>query len=537
MLNKITALYCRLSQDDMLEGESNSITNQRNMLTKYAAENGFNNVAVYADDGFSGTNFNRPDFQRMKSDIESGNVSAVIVKDLSRLGREYLQTGYYTEIFFPQHDVRFIAVHDNVDTMRGDNDFAPFKNIMNEFFAKDTSRKVRAVFKAKGQSGKPLASHTPYGYKKSEADKNAWEIDEEAAKVVRRIFELFISGYSTHGIAKLLSAEEILIPTAYRASKEGKCEFQGSKYPTKWAASTIGSILDRIEYLGHTVNFRTYMKSYKCKKKMYHSKDDWQIFENTHEPIISQHDFDLVQKLREHKHRPPKDFSIRPLSGMVYCADCGSKMYLNHHHRGQRDEEHLKCSTYAKDSRECTVHYIQTRVLNELVRSEINKMLAEVHDNEEKFIRFAIQSSESKYLDEVKKAKKTLAKYEKRIAELDMLFSRMYEDNVLGKITDERFKQMSEGYESEQQKLKADAAELQKFIKEKEEKSGNISEFMKVVKKYEWIDEITPEIIHELIDKIEVHAPDKSSGHRVMAIDIHFRFKAFTVSTATGKRD
>ena len=521
----------------MLAGESNSITNQKDILSKYARENGFTNTAFYADDGYSGTNFDRPDFQRMKSDIEEGKIGMVIVKDLSRLGREYLQTGYYTEIYFPQHDVRFIAIHDNVDTQLGDNDFAPFKNIINEFYAKDTSRKIRAVFKAKGQSGKPLSSRPPYGYKKSDNDKNVWEIDEEVAKVVRRIFQLCIEGYGPTQIAKILSADNILIPAAYGLEKGYYNGVPNYKSPTRWGDQTVARILEQVEYVGYTANFKTFRKSYKCKKQMDRPKDEWIIFENTHEPIVSQQDFDLVQKMRQNIRKMQKHEEINPFSGMVYCADCGAKMYLCRSVSLTERQEHLKCSTYASDSSDCSAHFIRTCVLRELVIKEINKVLDDIHSDEESFINEAVETSKSCFLESVAKSKKSLVRYEKRIAELDRLFAKIYEDNALGKLSDERYGQLSASYEDEQRKLKKDVDEIRKFIDDKEQENSNTSQFLAIIRGYSNITELTPEIMHEIIDSIHVHAPDKSSGHREQMVDIMFRFDVIRVSAVLDIRD
>lgn len=528
--DKITALYCRLSQDDMLAGESNSITNQKSILLKYAKENGFTNTQFYTDDGYSGTNFNRPDFQRMKTDIEDGRVSTVIVKYLSRLGREYLQTGYYTEIFFSQYDVRFIAIHDNVDTQRGDNDFAPFKNLMNEFYARDCSKKVRAVLKSKGMSGKPLTSNAPYGYKKAEGNKDLWIIDEEAAAVVRKMFTLCIGGYSPFQIAKKLSEEQILTPSAYfELRATGSIS---APKPYHWSNKTVESMLHKQEYTGCTVNFKTTKKSYKSKKYVHNPKEDWIIFKGTHEPIVSESDFDLVQELTKTKRKIQRDNTANPFSSKVYCADCGAKMYLCRAKSMSEDQEHLKCGRYAKDKDDCTAHFIRTIVLKDIVVVEINRLLTEIHDNEEEFVQLAMEKSNRTHLSDLKKAKKTLTDNEKRIAELDRLFKRLYEDNVVGKISDMRFEQMSKDYEAEQEQLKQKNAELSLFISENEQKTSDVTTFMQVVRKYEVVTELTPEIMNELIDRIEVHAPDKSSGHRRQTIDIYFRFN---IASATAE--
>ena len=535
--NKITALYCRLSQDDMLAGESNSITNQKEILLKYAQDNHFPNPQFYVDDGWSGTNFNRPDFMRMIDDMKDGKIGIIITKDLSRLGRDYLMTGQFVEIIFPEHDIRYIAINDNVDTQRSVDDMMVFRNVFNDFYARDTSKKIKAVFKSKGQSGKPLTAHPIYGYKKSEYDKNVWEIDEEAAAVVRRIFQLCIEGYGPGKIASILSADKILIPTAYSVAKGYAKAARDVKDPTRWYNTTVSWILSSIEYLGHLANFKTYRKSYKCKKLMMKPKEEWLIFENAHPAIISQHDFDLVQEIRSHRRRPQKHDEPNPFSGTVYCADCGSMMRLTRCVNFKANQEHLRCGRYADSRSDCTAHFIRTCVLRDLVVGEINKLLTDIHADEDEFINTAMEHSASVHFDEVKKAKKTLAKYEKRIAELDRLFNKIYEDNALGKINDERFEQMSKGYEDEQKKLKADSEKLRTFIDETEQRTSDITQFVEIVRKYETITELTPEIMHELVERVVVHAPDKSSGHREQEVEIHFRFNVASVTAIIDSRE
>lgn len=526
--DKITALYCRLSQDDGLE-ESNSITNQKSMLLRYSQDNGLGNTQFYVDDGVSGTTFERDGFKAMMSDIEAGKVGTVITKDLSRLGRDYLKTGEYIEIIFPDYDVRYIAVNDNVDTFKSENELMAFKNIFNDWFARDTSKKIKAVFKAKGQSGKHLG-RPPYGYKSSEQDKNVWEIDDEAAAVVCNIFQMCIEGFGPAQIARRLREQEILIPTAY-AQSNGNGGTRGFKNPTRWGEQTVNKILDRIEYAGHTANFKTHKKSYKNKKKIENPKSEWLIFENTHPAIISQHDFDLVSELRKNKRKIQKCGEINPFSGMVYCADCGAKMYLCRSRSLTDEQEHMKCSTYANDMSDCSAHFIRTTVLKKIVISELNKLLETVHNNEDEFVRAAMENSVQSQANELKKARKLVKQYEKRVADLDKLFTRLYEDNVSGKISDERFEMMSKGYETEQTDLKVKISELSAAIEAKEQKSADTSQFLEIVRKYTEITELTPEIMHELIEKIVVHAPDKSSGHRVQQIDIYYRFN-IAVSTA-----
>ena len=532
MSDKITALYCRLSQDDMLAGESNSITNQKAILLKYAQDNGFSNLQFYVDDGFSGTNFNRPDFMRMMEDVKSGKIGTIITKDLSRFGRDYLMTGQYIEMVLPDYDVRYIAINDNVDTLRSENEMMVFKNVFNDWYARDCSKKIKAVFKAKGQSGKPLTTIPPYGYKKSEADKNVWEIDEEAAEVVRRIFQLCIDGYGPTQIARILTEDKVLTPTAYAELKKSG-NITCAK-PYRWAQRTIADLLEKLEYVGHTVNFRTRKKSYKCKKKIDNPKEEWAIFENTHEAIISKEDFDLVQELRKNKRKLQHQEEVNPFSGMVYCADCGKKMYLCRSKSLNSDQEHLKCSTYSADKNDCSAHFIRTVVLEEIVLSELRKMTTFVRENEADFLQSAYECSQKQQSAELKAAKKRLAQSEKRVSELDKLFTRLYEDNVSGKISDERFEMMSKNYEAEQKELRQIIPELSQYIKASEQKNADTAQFIGIVRKYSEIPKLTPEIMHEFIEKIVVHAPDKSSGHRTQQIDIHFRFN---VAIATAVAD
>ena len=513
----------------MLQGESNSITNQKAILKKYADENGFRNTAFYVDDGVSGTTWEREGFKAMMADIEDGKVGIVITKDLSRLGRDYLKTGELIEMVFPDYDVRYIAINDGVDTFKSENELMAFKNIFNDWYARDTSKKIRAVFKAKGQSGKHL-SNPIYGYKRSETDKNLWVIDEEAAEVVRKIFHLCIDGYGPAQIARILTEQEIPTPTSYALS-QGRDNGHKNANLNRWGMETIAHILEKPEYAGHTVNFRTHVKSYKNKKRVDNPKDDWLIFENTHEAIITQQEFDLVQELRRNKRRPTKHEEVNPFSGICYCADCGKKLYLCRATTMTADQEHLKCGTYAKDKNGCTIHFIRTIVLKEIILGELNKMISFVKENEDEFVQAAMDNSVQKQSSELAKSKKKLKDAEKRIAELDRLFTRLYEDNVSGKISDERFAVMSAGYEDEQKKLRATVAELTDYIDTAEQKSADVTAFIKAVQKYERITELTPEIMHELIEKIVVHAPDKSSGHRTQEIEIHYRFNV-AVTTA-----
>lgn len=535
MKDKITALYCRLSKDDMVDDESNSITNQKMILKKFADDNGFTNTAYYVDDGFSGTNFERDGFMAMMNDIENGKIGIVITKDLSRLGRDYLKTGELIEMIFPDYNVRYIAINDGVDTAKSENELLAFKNIFNDWYARDCSKKIRAVFKAKGQSGKHLCPPV-YGYKHSETDKNLWVIDDEPAEVVRKIYRLCIDGYGPTQIARILTEQGVPTPTAYAISQgRNTCHKNAKTY--RWGTQTICHILEKPEYLGHTVNFRTHMKSYKVKKIVYNPQEEWQIFENTHEPIITQQEFDLVQEIRKGKRRLQRSNVVNAFSGMVYCADCGEKMYLSRRKNERPEQEHMRCSTYAKKQDSCTVHYIRTCVLREIVLGEINKVLETIKTNENEFIQAAMSNSVQIQSSELAKAKKSLKQAEKRIAELDKLFIRIYEDNVSGRISNERFDMMSTLYEDEQKALKSSADELRMFIDDAEKRSGDVTAFIDLVRKYEHIEELTPEIVHELIEKIVVHEADKSSGKRIQQIDIYFRFDVAvsSIETETGK--
>ncbi len=533
--DKITALYCRLSCDDDLQGESNSITNQKAILSNYAENNGFRNLKFYIDDGISGTTFDRQGFNAMVADIEAGNIGTVITKDLSRLGRDYLKTGEFIEIIFPNYDVRYIAINDNVDTIKNENEMMIFKNVFNDWYARDTSKKIKAVFNAKGKSGKPLTTILPYGYKKSDTDKNVWIVDEETADVVRKVFQLCIDGYGPTQIARMLSEDMILTPTAYQCQKNGT--LSTVKNPYRWTQTTIVGMLEKPEYIGHTVNFKTKRKSYKHKKKINIPKEDWLIFENTHEAIISQHDFDLVQELRKNKRKIQKCGEINPFSGTVYCADCGEKMYLARSQSLTAEQEHLKCSTYSKDNHECSAHFIRTVVLKDIVLKELRRFTDFVRSDEDEFIRLAMDSSRQEQSKELSLAKRKLIQNERRISELVKLFTRLYEDNVCGKISDERFEQMSHGYETEQAELKIQLAQLSEFIEKSEAKKADTAKFINIVRKYTDLSELTPEIMHEFIEKIVVHAPDKSSGRRKQKIEIHLRFKVAVMDAVLDCKD
>ena len=522
-IDKWVALYVRLSRDDENEGDSNSISHQIEILINYCKAHGISNYKIYKDDGYSGTNFNRPGFIEMISDIESGLVSMVIVKDMSRFGRNYLEVGMYTEIRFPEMGVRFVAVHDNVDSSNDDNDFTPFRNIINEWYAKDTSKKIRAVMKNKGNSGERLTFRAIYGYKKSD-DGKQWLVDEEAAEVVYDIGLYIKEGYGPLQIAKKLEARQIPTPTEYFASKGVGCPSKLPAISCHWNDNTVAHIMDHwLEYSGHTVNFRTQKLSYKSKKTIYNSPDKWVVFRNTHEAIWTEDIVEAVQAARGNRRRITKMGEMGLFSGLAFCADCGAKLYHCRTTSWTREQECYSCATY-RSRKGCSAHYIRAVVLEELVLQNIQRVLAYVQDDEAEFVKL-VQRNES-YASSVNldKAKKALQKNEVRIAELDTIIKRLYEDNILGKISDERFAKMSAEYEREQTSIEKEVLELRETISASESKVVDIERFLKTVRRYTAPSELTPMLVRELVDKIIVHAPDKSSGHRVQRIDIHYKF-------------
>ena len=517
---EITALYCRLSQDDKQEGDSNSIINQKKILKKYALDRGYTNIQFYIDDGVSGTTFNRAGFQSMIADVETGKVKRVIVKDMSRLGRDYLQVGMYTEIFFPEHDVHFIAVNDGVDSNQEDNEFTPFRNIINEWYAKDTSKKIRAVKRSKGMAGEHIGSHPPYGYMKNPENKKEWIIDEEAAEVVREIFRLCVGGYGPTRIAHILTERKILCPTYYALEKGGKprTALPADKYT--WNGPVVAKILDRMDYLGHTVNFKTHVKSYKVHKTIYNSPDQWKVFEGTHEAIIDKETFEIVQKIRAGKRRPTRMGEMPMFSGLLYCADCGRKLSFHRKADEPAEKHHYLCENYRSNTANCTMHYIRNVVVERIVLENLKEVIQYVSNYEDEFVRMIMDSDMRQRNRELSQKKKRLAEIQKRIGELDTIFQRIYEDNIIGKLSDERFMKMSKRYEDEQHTLQTEADEIQSELQQEEKKSVDVKRFLAIVKKYTNLTELTPEILREFIDKIIVHAPDKSSGRRLQEIEI-----------------
>ena len=525
--DKITALYCRLSRDDDLQGESNSIVNQKAILKKFADDQGFANTMYFVDDGYSGTNFNRPDWQRLNGMIDEGRIGTIIVKDMSRLGRDYLQVGMYTEIVFPNNDIRFIAINNGVDSINGtENDMTPFINIFNEFYAKDTSRKIKAVFNAKGNSGKPLTTNPPYGYLKDPEDKNHWLIDEDAAPVVRDIFKMCVAGKGPSQIAKELRRRGIPTPAEHYQALGISTPAKLPDQPGFWQQRTIADMLMKPEYLGHTVNFRTHKKSFKCKKTVWNDPSEWQIFENTHEAIIDQETFDIVQRIRDGRRRLTPMGEMPILSGMLFCADCGAKLYQVRARGWTHEQEHFVCATYRKIKGGCTSHQIHNVQVEEILLRELRRITAYAREHEDDFVQLVTRQSEKELNRQLRDSNRELAQAEARIQKLDVIMQRLYEDNVDGKISDERFSRMAKTYEDEQRQLESRKVELDAFIAIAKEQRLNVDSFLDMVRKYTDITDLTAEIIRSFVEKIEVMKPEKVPGTRTkkQTIVIHWNF-------------
>ncbi len=519
---KITALYCRLSRDDEQLGESNSIKNQKSILSKYAKDNHFINTKFFVDDGYSGTSFTRPAFVEMMELAEQGNIGTIIVKDHSRLGRNRLIVGQLLEEDFVRLNIRYIAIMDNIDTDKGLNDFLPIQDWFNEMHAKNTSQKVRAVFKNKGNSGIPLTINVPYGYKKDPLDKTKWIIDEPAAEIVRRIYDLCIQGYGTHQICNILKQEKVPTPKEYKAM-HGLCNYHISEVKYCWQDRSIYDILFRQEYIGDTVNFKGTTKSFKDKSKIYFPKEQWKIFKNTHEPIIDEETWNTVQRIRENRQRPTKIGKINIFSGHLFCKDCGSKLYYCTSRSYKENRHFYRCSKYKNtSSKSCTSHTIREHILKELVLENIKQVLSYIRCYEDLFIKQKLETSleEQKKIDSINK--KLLSQYEKRIKDIDNLIQHIYEDNISGKITDERFTTLSLNYEKEQKELKSKVKELANKLDTTKQQELDLTSFVSKVKQYTEISELTPEIINELIDKIYVYQSEKVNGKPTQQIDIYY---------------
>ena len=518
---EITALYCRLSQDDGREGESNSIVNQKEYLLKYAKEHGFPNPKYYVDDGFTGTNFDRPSFKEMSVDIEKGLVKTVIVKDLSRFGRNYIEVGSYSEIIYPEAGVRFIAIMDNVDTgSLESNEFAAFTNLFNEWYPKSTSKKVKEVKKAKGLAGEHLGA-PPYGYLKNPDDKTRWLVDEEAAAVVRRIFSLCMQGKGMSAIATILWEDKVLTPSAYKASK-GIGVAKVSESPYGWEPCMVSAILENVAYIGVTESFKSTRLGFKSKKRIPTAKDRRAYIEDAHTPIIDKEVWDKVQIIRGNKRRPTKSGTTSIFSGLLYCADCGAILSL----ATANGYTHFRCSQYKRTSRSqnCTQHYIREEALYQLVLKQLQHFLSYLQQFERVFIRQQIDTTLAERRFELSEKQKRIEKDEKRIKELDRLFRKIYEDNVNGKLSDERFYKLSDGYEAEQKQLEQEIEMLTAEVGEADTDVTNVSKLIAVTRKYTRIEELTPEILNAFVDKIVIHERVKQDGKRTQAVDIYYSY-------------
>ena len=521
---KITALYCRLSRDDELQGDSNSIVNQKNILSKYAKDNGFKNTEYFVDDGYSGTNFQRPSWERLIALVEDNQVSTIIVKDMSRLGRDYLKVGFYTEVMFVEKGIRFIAINNGIDSENQmDSDFTPFLNIINEWYAKDSSKKVRAVFKAKGEAGKHLATVPPYGYMKNPNDKQQWIVDEEAAAVVKKIFQLCLDGYGTSQIAKRLRQEQILTPRAHWVTSGIINGYKMPDNPHRWVADTVSEILKKKEYLGHTINFKTHRKSYKVKKKIDNPESEQMIFENTHEAIIDLDTWERVQELRKNKRRPTRTGKTNMFSGIAYCADCGQKLYYCTSKYFESRQDHFVCSTSRKKGTEvCDSHFIRAVVLEQGVFTHMKYVIGYVAQFEDKFREIMGAKHKAEVKRELAAKRKMITKSENRIKELDRLFKNIYEDKTNGVLSESRFKMLADDYEREQEELKQKIFTLTAEIEQQEEQSDNVERFIAKIHKYLDLQELNSTILNDMVKRVEVHTSQKIDDERTQQIDIYY---------------
>lgn len=520
----VTALYARLSKDDDLVGDSNSIVHQKEILAKYAKEHGFTNIEFYVDDGFSGTNFNRPDFQRMMADAEEGKISTVIIKDMSRFGRDYIMVGYYTEIYFSNLNIRFIAINDNVDSnIQTENDLTPFKNVFNEWYARDTSKKIRAVFKAKGNSGKHLTTNPPFGYKKDPNDKDKWIIDDEAAATVRRIFQMYVDGYRISEIGHKLTEEKVETPILYYMNRGIKTNAR-SEYPEIWDLMSIKYILSQTAYAGHTVNFQTAVKSYKTKKQVNLPRNQWVIFRNTQEAIIDEKTFETVQQMRKAKRARTKYNEPNMFSGLLYCADCGNHLTIQRVARN-RKMDNFSCATYRKKKKGlCSCHRILVSDLETIVKEDLQKVCEYVFLHEKEFTDEYLSGSKRETVKFQAKTKAELKRLSERQEEIGKIIRKLYEDNVNGRITNERFDFLAKSYEDEGNDLKTKIQELKNALASSVQEEEKLSKFLKVVKSYTKIEELTPEILNSFIEKIYIGETEKYDGRKMQEVEIIYKF-------------
>lgn len=518
---RITALYARLSRDDEKDGISGSIQNQKAILEKYAKDNKLPNPRFFYDDGFSGVLFNRPAFMEIMELAEQGLVANLVVKDHSRLGRNRLIVGQLLEEDFIRLDVRYIAIMDNIDTKNGISDIVPMQDLFNEWHAKNTSDKVRKVMQNKGMSGKHLTTNPPFGYMKSPDDKEQWIIDEPAAEVVKEIFDLCISGLGPTQIAKKLKVEKVMTPTEYWNSIGRKCS-NPPAVPFNWCAATVSDILDKQEYCGDTVNFRTTSKSFKLKKRLERPQDEWQIFENTHPAIVDREIFSLVQELRKHRRRPTKSGIVSMFSGLLYCADCGEKLYYSVTNNYKREQAYFFCSSYRKNSDVCSAHYIREKVIEKLVLESMQRVLWYVQSYEKLFAQKQLENFGEQKKKELTEKRRELDKAKRRIREIDTVIQKLYEDNATGKVNDDRFATMSMSLETEQEELKTKVPQLETELENAQIATEGLQRFIEKAKKVTQLTELTPELVHEFIQKIVVGKPEYKDGKRYQIVEIHY---------------
>ena len=525
---KITALYERLSRDDELQGPSNSILNQQAFLEDYAKRNSFTNVRHFTDDGVSGTTFDREGFKAMIAEVEAGNVATIIVKDMSRFGRDYLKVGFYTDVMFRDKGVRFIAVNNGIDSdKQGDNDFTPFLNIMNEFYARDSSRKIQAIFKARMQDGKRVSPSVPYGYRRDPQDKQHLIVDEEAAAVVRRIFQMVIDGYGVKGIADALTADKVLIPSAYAKLHNPENDHsKGFHDPCLWSSTAVGYILEKQEYMGHTVLGKTICENYKTKKRRKAKPEELMIFRDTHEAIVDEETWQLAHRLKKTIRKPSyPDRPANPLTGLLYCADCGHK--LTHHQPSPSKkkvydaDDYYICGNYRQLTRDCTIHYIKTSTIEKLILTAIREVSAYVREDEKEFIRIVRDAASAGQEQTAREQKKRLRQVEKRIAELDELIRKLYEGNATGKIPDKHFNRLLVEYDTEQNALEQEAAELKEGITAQAEDGMRAQRFVSLVRRYTNFDELTAPMLNEFIEKVVVHANGADANEQRQQLRLH----------------
>lgn len=516
-------IYPRLSRDDNLEGESYSISNQKKLLTKTAKDMGYTNIVTFVDDGVSGVTMDRPGFNEMMRQLEEGRASALFVKDLSRLGRNYIEVGRLMEEFFPEHDIRLVAVSDNIDTAEGENELAPIRNLFNEWYARDISKKRRISNKIKGNAGEPMGQ-PPYGYIKDPENPKHWIIEEEAASVVRRVYSMTLDGMGTEQIAAQLERDGILTPRAYwhqrGVNRPGKGDLQ---HPTKWNKTTIIQMLSVQEYCGDILNFKTYSKSYKNKKRIDNDRENWVVFKDVHEPIIERTIWEQIQEKRSKiRKRKPKDGERNIFSGLLVCADCGHN--LNYHfNQGNHDIKYFNCSNYKGNRGTCTsTHYIRVDFLEQVVLGEIKRLTKYAVHYEDEFLQAVMGSTQKTAESEHKRKQKELAAMQARDSELDGLFERIYEDNLSGKLSDERFAKMSQRYEAEQAELAEKMRTLRKEIEKLNSESVSTDMFLSTVRKYTRAKKLTPRMLNELIQRIEVHQAERIDGEWVQKLTIYY---------------